>query len=419
LASTGSLNISKKLFIYIALVFMGGAAMLVCSYEVNPKFSISGAVAFGLLLIFANNMSVSLPRAGSVSVANGLALACLFIFGPTTASLISLLELLNISDIRAKKAWYKYFFNAGQLLVSITAAGFIYWLFGQNITEKFSFIMALAIFCSSLAYYLFNTWLTAIAISISEGVSPINLWIYNFLWILPFHFIVTFVAVGASLLYLRYGWVSLLFTVLPLILAQYIYLLSVKERKSVLENIINLVRIMEAKDEYTAGHSRRVAEYAERIARELGLNEYEVDRLKNAAYLHDAGKVQVELSILHKKGPLAKSDWDMIKKHSTISADIARDIPITRSIADVILYHHERYDGEGYPSGLRGDQIPLTSSILTVADAFDAMTTKRPYRDAMTQEDAIKEVIDNSGKMFNPEVVKAFLKVAGKNNLSI
>ncbi|MCL5985134.1 MAG: HD-GYP domain-containing protein [Actinobacteria bacterium] len=419
MASRGSLTKSKKLFIYIALVFMGGAAMLIYSYKVNPNFSINGAVVFGLLLFLANNMSVSLPRAGSVSVANGLALACLFIFGPTTASMISLLELLNISDIRSRKAWYKYLFNAGQLLISITAAGFIYWLFNLNIAERFSLMLALAIFCSSLAYYLFNTWLTAIAISISEGVSPLNLWIYNFLWILPFHVIVTIIAVGVSMLYLSYGWVSLLFTVLPLILAQYIYLLSIRERKSVLENIINLVRIMEAKDEYTAGHSKRVAEYAERIARELGLNEYEVDRLKNAAYLHDAGKVQVELSVLHKKDPLTKSDWEMIKKHSTISADIARDIPITRSIADVILHHHERYDGEGYPNHISGNQIPMASCILSVADAFDAMTTKRPYRNAMILEDAIKEIMDNSGKMFNPEVVKAFLKVAEKNSFSI
>jgi len=417
LGATGLLNKSKKLFIYIALVLIGGVTMLVYSYRANPDVSISGAVVFGLLLFFANNMSVSLPRAGSVSVANGLALACLFIFGPTTASLISLLELLNIADIRAKKAWYKYFFNAGQLLISITAAGFIYRLFDQNISERFTFMLALAILCSSIAYYLFNTWLTAIAISVSEGVSPVNLWIYNFLWILPFHFIVTMVAVGVSLLYLQFGWVSLLFTVLPLILAQYIYLLSVKERRSVLENIINLVRVMEAKDEYTAGHSKRVAEYAEKIARELGLNEYEVDRLKNAAYLHDAGKVQIELSVLHKKEPLTVSDWEMIKKHSTISADVARDIPITRPIADVILYHHERYDGEGYPSHLSGDQIPLASCILCVADAFDAMTTKRPYRNAMSLQDAIKEVIDNRGKMFNPEVVDAFLKVVEKNNL--
>ncbi len=392
--------------------------MLIYSYKVNLIFSIYGAVVFGLLLFFANNMSVSLPRAGSVSVANGLALACLFIFGPTTASVISILELLNISDIRSKKAWYKYFFNAGQLLISITAAGFIYRIFDQDITGRFSFMLALAIFCSSLAYYIFNTWLTAIVISISEGVSPLNLWIYNFLWILPFHFIVTVVAVGVSLLYLSFGWVSLLFTVLPLILAQYIYLLSVRERKAVLENIIGLVRIMEAKDEYTAGHSKRVAEYAEKIARELRLNEYEIDRLKNAAYLHDAGKVQVELSVLHKRDPLTSSDWEMIKKHSTISADIARDIPITRPIADVILYHHERYDGKGYPSQISSDQIPLASCILSVADAFDAMTTKRPYRNAMTIEKAIKEVIDNSGKMFNPEVVRAFIKVVEKNNLN-
>lgn len=172
-----------------------------------------------------------------------------------------------------------------------------------------------------------------------------------------------------------------------------------------------LVRVLEAKDQYTKGHSDRVAGYAERLAIEMGLPKKRTEILKEAALLHDIGKMGVETTILRKDSSLTAEEGDIIHKHPAIGEDILKPVSLDKDILAVIRGHHERYDGKGYPDKLKGDDINIMAAIVSVADAYDAMTSHRPYMKNMTKEEAIEQLKQNSGTQFNPKVVDAFVKV--------
>jgi len=172
-----------------------------------------------------------------------------------------------------------------------------------------------------------------------------------------------------------------------------------------------------AKDKYTLGHSERVMDYAVMIARAMGLNDERTRLIKIAALLHDIGKVEIPESVLNKIGPLTDDDKYLLKKHPDYSVAILE--PLAGGIdnlIDSIKYHHERYDGEGYPSGIKGDSIPLEARILCVADSFDAMLSDRPYRKGMKIDEVIEELKNNSGTQFDPCAVQALLSVISVNN---
>ncbi|MBN1177043.1 MAG: HD domain-containing protein [Dehalococcoidales bacterium] len=172
--------------------------------------------------------------------------------------------------------------------------------------------------------------------------------------------------------------------------------------------IKTLAAAIDAKDPYTRGHSQRVMEYALIAGANLSLSSEEMETLEYASILHDVGKISVDSVILNKPGSLTEAEWEIIQEHPTIGANLLRGISFLEKAADLVLYHHERYDGEGYPTGLKGDALPLGARIIAVADAFDTMTTDRAYRGAMTVDEALKELNECSGKQFCPVAVKAF-----------
>ena len=176
------------------------------------------------------------------------------------------------------------------------------------------------------------------------------------------------------------------------------------------ETIYTFVNMIEQRDTYTAGHTERVARYCQLIAKEMGIDSHERAKLGKAAILHDIGKIATPDSVLLKPGKLSNLDYDLIKLHATAGYEMLSNIEMYKDLAEIIRYHHERHDGKGYPAGLKGDDIPFLSRILTVADAFDAMTTNRIYKSRKKIQEALAEIESLSGSQFNPEVVAAALK---------
>jgi len=175
--------------------------------------------------------------------------------------------------------------------------------------------------------------------------------------------------------------------------------------------IYALAATVDAKDSYTYGHSRKVSEYAVSIAEEMNLPENQVNAIRAAGLLHDIGKIGVPDSILNKKEGLNANEWGPIKTHPEIGVEILRHVSELEGCLPLILHHHERYDGRGYPGGLKADSIPLGARILTIADSYDAMTTPRPYRGRMSCHDAIAELEKYSGVQFDAELVKVFCRI--------
>jgi len=243
--------------------------------------------------------------------------------------------------------------------------------------------------------------------SLIENRSFIQM-MYKNLWIFKNIFAISPLGIIMSLAYISYGPFALLLFFGPLLLARYTFKLYLDMRNVYFETIKALSNAVDAKDHYTNGHSYRVAHYSEQLARKMGLSSKKVDIVKTAAILHDIGKIGVEDYILNKPGSLNEIEFGLIQQHPLIGSNILKDVDFLGDVAKIIKHHHERYDGKGYPEGLKESEICIESYILSVADAFDAMTSNRPYRKAMSFDSALNIISNESCKQFNPIVVKAF-----------
>lgn len=186
-----------------------------------------------------------------------------------------------------------------------------------------------------------------------------------------------------------------------------------------LQTITALAEAIEAKDKYTSGHTERVAQYCFKIAHQLkkmrkikNWEKFQND-LRVAALLHDIGKIGVSEKILNKRNPLNDKEWEVIKAHPLVGEEILSPIKDLKEVILAVRHHHERYDGRGYPYGLKGKKVPLIAGLISVADAYDAMISHRPYRKALTKKEAIEIIKKNSGTQFHPKIVEAFLKTVG------
>jgi putative two-component system response regulator len=186
--------------------------------------------------------------------------------------------------------------------------------------------------------------------------------------------------------------------------------------KSYISTLKTLNKILEARDQYTRIHSQRVSEYALKIAQELGFSPDEQEVMYQTALLHDIGKVGVAEMILNKPDKLNAQEWSEIKKHAQIGEEFLAPLQALHIEQSMIRHHHERYDGKGYPDHLKGEDIPLYARVLAVADAYEAMTSQRPYRKPISQGEAIAELKRCSGTQFDPEIVKAFVRTLEKEN---
>jgi putative nucleotidyltransferase with HDIG domain len=180
-----------------------------------------------------------------------------------------------------------------------------------------------------------------------------------------------------------------------------------------------LTRAIEARDPYTRGHSARVTALAEEVARRLGWSVEQLTALRIGGPLHDIGKLAVSDDVLRKEGRLDPEELDQIREHPTIGARILLRMAALREAIPYVLYHHERWDGNGYPSGKSGEEIPVEARVLAVADAFDAMTSDRPYRRALSRTQALAEVERCAGTQFDPEIARVFLEVFAEAELPV
>ena len=193
--------------------------------------------------------------------------------------------------------------------------------------------------------------------------------------------------------------------------------------KDLQEAYVSTVRLLvsriEEKDPYTHGHTERVAGYSVAIARELGFPPEEIQRIQFGAFLHDIGKVHTQSEVLQKPGALTEEEWMMVKAHPVRGAEMIRGVKFLERVTDMVRHHHERVDGRGYPDGLTGDQISIGAKIVNVADAFDAMTTNRPYRASLTVEKAIGQLVEKAGTQFAAEIVQVFVPAVKAGRISV
>lgn len=180
-------------------------------------------------------------------------------------------------------------------------------------------------------------------------------------------------------------------------------------QRGICQSLLGLANALEAKDAYTRGHSERVSAWSRRLGVALGLESYEVEVIARAGLLHDLGKIGVPEHVLGKRGPLTADEWELMRRHPLLGAEIVAPLEFFAAGAEVIRYHHERWDGSGYPEGLRATAIPIGARVVAVADVWDALTSDRPYRPAMPEAEAVKVLESDAGRTLDEDVVVAFL----------
>jgi len=398
-----------------ALVGVLGLLSLVFAANDYPVVVWLPVLLLVLSAVLAEWTQVTLPNGAVTSMGFPLSIAASVLAGPFAAGLVAACSATGLNDLRAKPPLHKIIFNVGQLSLSAVLSGYAYLYLGGRILYQRSayptpFTAAdfpetlLSLLALGAAAFAVNTALLSYMLSAERGVSPIEVWSSGLAWAFPMQVALTFL--GASIAQVvSIELLGLLLFFFPLLVSRQVYLRYVKLKEAYLDTVRSLVGTLEAKDEYTRGHSDRVAFLAERVARSMAMSEEQIERVRIAAQLHDLGKVAMADSILNKPGRLTSSEIEHIRMHPEVGAQIVEKVPALRNLAPIVRHHHERYDGAGYVAGLSKDAIPIEARILAAADSFDAMTTARPYRPAMSVHEAIDELVACSGGQFDPVVV--------------
>jgi diguanylate cyclase (GGDEF)-like protein/putative nucleotidyltransferase with HDIG domain len=323
---------------------------------------------------------------------------------------------------QARSAPHRTLFSMASLVLTVKMAGWAYTLLGGTTVGPTFALLTIAkpLVGAATTYFVFNTLLIATAIGLSTRQSIARVWNENFLWSAPSYFVGAGAAAIAATVIAHggYWWASLAAAPLYLTYRTYkVYMGRIQDQQRHVAQVSDLhlatiealALAIDAKDQTAQSHIRRVQVYAAGLARALGMPETEIQGVKTAALLHDIGKLAVPEHILSKPGPLTQEEFQKIRIHPQVGAEIISGVPFPYPVAPLILSHHERWDGKGYPSGLKGDEIPLGARILSVVDYFDALMSERPYHRAMSLDAAMGLLRQESGKALDPRVVQAFV----------
>jgi diguanylate cyclase (GGDEF)-like protein/putative nucleotidyltransferase with HDIG domain len=411
--------------VYVAAVI--GAGLTVFAARVGHSSFHQPTLFLALLVLspMTAAMKVYLPLTtggSTLSVSYAVDFAALLLLGPDETMLVAAAGAISQChlNVKEKNSAYKTLFSVCALVLTVQAAAFVFTTLGGVFSPMPFDALAGPLVAAATAYFLVNTVLVASAVALSSRQSIGRTWHNNFLWSAPGYFIGAGTAALASLLVGYAGYWIAPFTFAPLYLTYRTYKVylgrvedeqrHVKQTSDLhLATIEALARAIDAKDEMTQLHIRRVQVYAAGLARAAGLSDNEIEGVKTAALLHDIGKLAVPEHILSKPGPLTQEEFQKIRIHPQVGAEIIAAVPFPYPVAPLILSHHERWDGRGYPRGLKGDAIPLGARVLTIVDYYDAVTTERPYHKALSNENAIELVRHEAGRALDPKLVPIFI----------
>ena len=405
--------------LYYGLYIVAGVVFFLFLMRDLPSSRWSDIFIFVCLIVIADSVQIKLPRGGaSIYASSPVDLAGIILFGPAVMAVTEAISTVITEGIFQRRPFIKVLFNVPLLVMTVGVSGLVYRAFG-SLGDTGSPIFLIPLFVSGVVYYLFNTWSVSLVISLSDLRNPLHVWKQNYMW--NFFHILAFLPVGAiiALLYANSGiWTVALF-IIPLFLARYSFQLYIDMREAHINTVAALTSAIDASDPFTHGHSYRVSRYALRIGRAMGFSGRDMEMLEYAALLHDIGKIAVQNDILLKVGPLTEDEWKSLKSHPNIGADIVEQLKFLKEAAEVIRCHHERPDGTGYPRSLKMDRIPLAAHILNVVDAFDAMTSDRPYRKALSIERVLEELGTYKGTQFNSQVTDLIIDLYWKGEFPL
>jgi putative nucleotidyltransferase with HDIG domain len=413
---------------YVRLVAIAGALVIVESLvSLTTTPHPYEWLLFAALAMLTGSFSLKIASiSASVTVSDTFFITTALLFGPAPATLAVALDTFIIS-YRRKHSLDRVAFNAATPALGMWAGSHVFFLIAgiPHLSHSHTPIQQLILPMVALTtvYFLVNSGLIALAIGLDARKSPIEIWRQHFSWLSVNYFAAASVAFCLVLLIHQVSFSAVL-VVLPLLVVLHLTLRASFGRlddarshlahldKLYLSTVETLAMAIDAKDDVTHSHVRRVQAYALGLARELGVtDEPTLKAIEAAALLHDTGKLAVPEHILNKPGKLSASEFEQMKRHVDVGADILSLVDFPYPVVPIVRCHHENWDGSGYPRGVSGTNIPIGARILSVVDCFDALTSDRPYRSALTKQQAFDILIARRGTMYEPLVVDTFMRV--------
>src|SRR5580704_3281721 len=407
--------------IYVSAIVVIGAAFTITELAHWGTQDFVRFLCYFALAIMASRLKVSLPGiTGALSV--------LFIFILFAIVELSLPEALLIGcsailmqclwNYRQRPKWHQVLFNLGSMAITVVTAGAVYH---SGLLIRGHLEPALRLMVTATAFFVMNTFPVAGAIALTERRSLRRVWRECYVWSFPYYLLGAIIVGAASAVNRHFGWqtASLGIPIVYLIYrSYYLYLGRMEDGKKHAEEMAELhlrtiealALAIEAKDNITDDHLRRVQIFAVEVGRELGLDESQLEALRAAAVLHDIGILAVPEHIISKPGKLTREEFEKMKIHPVVGAEILEQVRFPYAVAPIVRSHHEKWDGSGYPDGLAGEQIPIGARILSAVDCLDALASDRQYRRALPLDEAIKIVEQEAGKAFDPRVVEVLAR---------
>lgn len=426
-------SLSPAMKAYVGIIVVAGFATIAQSIvDIAHEPHDWDWALLAVLTLLSGSATVRLPSLpATISVSETFVFTSVLLFGPAAGTLTVALDAFIISLWAYRKGdpIYKIFFNVCALPLTIWLAAHLFFLTAQIpplVDSDESVVIRnllgpLLLF--TVAYFSLNSWIITFAIALEKRLPPIKIWRENFLWLSLNYF------GGASVAALLVSYTknldfTYLAVIIPLLVVLYFTFSTSMGRVEdanrhltqlnslYISTIETLAMAIDAKDQITHGHIRRVQTYAVALAKAMGVKDEKLIRaIEAAALLHDMGKLAVPEYILNKPGPLTPAEFEKMKLHASVGADILSAINFPYPVVPIVRHHHENWNGTGYPDGLAGPDIPIGARILSVVDCFDALTSDRPYRPRLPDREAIRILLERRGTMYDPLVVDTFIQI--------
>jgi putative nucleotidyltransferase with HDIG domain len=425
--ATARFTAPQRLYFY-GVIAAGLAITSTAAHELYRQPPSSQWLVLAALTLLTGSFTIRVTKLSiRISVSDAFVFASVLLFGTAVATVIVAIDSLVATMFmrRENRSVFRSLFNVAVASSSIWVAATAFYaltgpLPGPGVFVLTQYLGPLLLLAG--LYFLVNSWLIAIALGFEQRASISTLWWQHFPWFSLNYF--GGVSAAALLVsYTRSVDIGAVSVILPLLVISYLSYRTSLDRVQDAQNhveqlnelymstIETLAMAVDAKDQITHGHIRRVQVFAVELAKRLGVtNEHQLHAIQAAALLHDMGKLAIPEHILNKPGKLTSTEFEKMKQHAAIGADLLSSIKFPYPVVPIVRHHHEQWDGKGYPTGISGTDIPVGARILSVVDCFDALTSDRPYRPKLADDEAFKILRERSGTMYDPLVVDTFVR---------
>ncbi len=432
--------------VLITAVACLGVVVLVLGSLWGPRPDLVAIGLFAALTAIFELLQVNVYGDNTLSVSTAALFAIALISGvPGVAAVSAVVAVTHY--VRMRPTLEVTAFNWATHLLAGIAPILVIAMLNLDLDVNNLALLAIPIVVASLVYFVIDTGIIACAIGFSTGMRVPEVWHKQFQWLAPHYLVLSVIGLFLDIAYTALGPAGVLVFTLPVLMMRHVQQQYVEHTKESMQELkrmnhelaqanheivtashaikelndelfLTLAKILDARDPYVGGHAAQVSRYATAIASQLGLPPERVEMVRQAGFLHDIGKIAISEQVLHKPSRLTEEEYEYLKSHAAIGADLLETSRALRHLAPFVRGHHERWDGLGYPQGVAGEEIPLEARILAVCDAVEAMASDRPYQRGKSADEVVAEVRRCSGSQFDPQIVDVFIGLARREGAS-